>query len=140
MYYKKEKFTSEAFSAEQQINNIQECDLAIIEGSCPSTIQIGLEMTMILERGKPVIFLYKEGMSPLFINAISSIKLIKSEYTESDLEDTLGWCLEELDHISNRRFTFFISQEIEEFIRKTASKNKLSKSEFIRHLIKKEMK
>src|SRR5438105_3455468 len=77
---KNHEILPKSFSEEEQINSIQECDLAIIEGSCPSTIQIGLEIAMILERGKPVIFLYKEGMSPLFINTISSIKLIKSEY------------------------------------------------------------
>lgn len=127
-------------SEKEQINNILQCDVAVIEGSYPSTIQVGFETAMILEKGKPVIFLYKTGMSPFFINAIHSFKLIKSEYSENNLEDTLDWCFEELEHISNRRFTFFISPDIEDFLQKIAKRNKLSKSEFIRYLIKKEMR
>src|SRR3990170_5944701 len=43
---------------------VRECDCAVIEGSYPSTIQIGFEVGMILARGKPVVLLFKEGRDP----------------------------------------------------------------------------
>ncbi len=118
---------------------INQADFAIIEGSYPSTIHIGFEIGMILAHGKPVIFLYNDGKEPKFINEIFSPRLIRSGYTEFSVEDVLDWCMEEVKHHFNKRFTFFISPEIEDFLQKISNKN-FSRAEFIRSLIEKEMR
>jgi len=118
---------------------IKKSDFVIVEGSYPSTIQIGFETGMILWRGKPVVLLYKTAHDPVFINNLQSPRLIKSEYDDTNLEEVLDWCLEEVKELSNRRFTFFISPEIENFLDEVVSQNGTTRSEFIRGLIENEM-
>lgn len=118
---------------------ISECDLVIVEASYPSTIHIGFEIGMILSRGKPTILLFKEGKDPIYINEFYANKFVKSEYTEKSLEDVLAWCLDEIEHISNRRFTFFISTQIETFLDGVSKKKGISRSEYIRKLIEEKM-
>ncbi len=118
---------------------IKESDFVIVEGSYPSTIYIGFETGMILWRGKPVVLLYKTAHDPVFINNLQSPRLIKSEYDDTNLEEVLDWCLEEVKELSNRRFTFFISPEIENFLDEVVNQNGTTRSEFIRGLIEKEM-
>ena len=44
---------------------MDQADFAVIEGSFPSTLHIGLEISLVLERSKPVIILYKKGFKPV---------------------------------------------------------------------------
>lgn len=118
---------------------VTDCDVAVIEGSHPSSIHIGFEIAMILARGKPVVLLYREGQNPVFINDLYATKLIKSEYSEENLEDILDWCFRELEHITNRRFAFFVSPEIDDFLTKVSQDKDISRSEYIRMLIEREM-
>lgn len=119
---------------------ISECDLVIIEGSYPSTIHIGFELGLILSRGKPVVLLFERGKDPVLIDQLYSSRLVKSEYTDDNLSEILAWCLEEADKITSRRFTFFIPPDIEDFLDKIVTDKETSRSEYIRELIKREMK
>lgn len=119
---------------------LRECDLAIVEGSYPSTIHVGFELSLITATGKPLILLFKEGRDPAFITNGYANRLIKSEYSEETLEDTLTWCLDEAEKIANKRFTFFISPEIEAFLNNVVKKSNHSRSEYIRKLIEDEIK
>jgi len=118
---------------------IRECDLVIFEGSYPSTIHIGFELGLILAKGKPTVLLFQEGKDPTLISQIYSNRLVKSEYTEDNLEEVIAWCLEEVEKISHRRFTFYISPEIDEFLDRVSDKKTISRSKYIRALIEKEM-
>lgn len=118
---------------------ISECDLAIIEGSYPSNIHIGFELGLILSKAKPTILLFQANKNPVFINKFYSSRLIKSEYTPDNLEEVLDWCLKEAEDISNRRFTFYISPEIDSFLEKISNKG-ISRSEYIRDLIQAKIK
>jgi regulator of sigma D len=118
---------------------IKECDFAIAEVSKPSSAQIGFEIGMILSRGKPVAVLHKRDRDPVFINDLYCPKLIKSEYTEDNIEEVIDWCIDEVDAISNKRFTFYITPEIDMFLDKRSKAEKVSRSEMIRSLIDKEM-
>jgi len=119
---------------------INSCDLVLIEGSYPSTIHIGFELGLILARAKPVILLFLNEKDPIYISEMYSTRLVKSEYTENNLEDVLKWCLDEVDHVLNRRFTFFISPDIESFLEEISKVHKISRSEYIRNLIEDKMK
>lgn len=120
--------------------HLRECDLAIVEGSYPSTIHVGFEISLIAATGKPLILLFKEGKDPVYITNGYANRLIKSEYAEETLEDTLTWCLDEAEKIANKRFTFFISPEIEAFLNNVVKKSNHSRSEYIRKLIEDEIK
>lgn len=118
---------------------VSQCDVAIVEGSYPSSIEIGFEISNILTRGKPVILLYKSNKNPVFVNDLYSSRLIKSEYTEGNLNQVLDWCLEEVKFLSNKRFTFYITPDIDEFLESVSADKETTKSEFIRELILKQM-
>lgn len=116
------------------------CDCAIIEGSYPSSIHVGFEIGEILSRNKPVVLLYEDDCNPIFINELYSPRLIKSSYTKETIGETLSWCLEELEHVMSRRFTFFVSAQIDTFLDTIAKQHGVSRSEYIRMLIERQMK
>ncbi|OGY16566.1 MAG: hypothetical protein A2785_03165 [Candidatus Chisholmbacteria bacterium RIFCSPHIGHO2_01_FULL_49_18] len=118
---------------------IRECDFVLVEGSYPSTIHIGFEVGMALAQGKPVVLLFQQGHDPIFLNTFIANKLIKTEYDERDLQDILRWSVEEVEQLSSRRFTFFISSEIDEYLSQVAKGGSLSRSEYIRGLIEREI-
>lgn len=115
-------------------------DLAVVEGSYPSSIHIGFEIGAVAMRSKPIILLYEEGRDPVFVNALHYSRLIKSGYTKETLDEVLDWCLGELDHTMNRRFTFYVSPEIDEYLTEIVEKDDTSRSEYIRGLIERDRK
>lgn len=122
------------------LSYINNADLILIEGSYPSSIHIGFELGLALEKGKPIILLYKDGKNPVFINELYSNRLIKSEYTDKNIEEILKWCLKEAEQLTNRRFTFFISSEIESFLNNMSKQKNVNKSKYIRGLIEREIR
>lgn len=65
--------------------------------------------------------------------------MIKLEYSLKVIEEALDWGLEEAEQMLNRRFTFFISPEIDTFLDKISKKSGRSRSEYIRELIEEKM-
>lgn len=114
-------------------------DCMVVEGSYPSSIHVGFEVGEILSRNKPVVLLYEDDRNPIFVNELYSPRLIKSSYTKETIGETLSWCLEELEHVMSRRFTFFVSAEINTFLDTIAKQQGVSRSEYIRMLIERQM-
>jgi hypothetical protein len=119
---------------------IQKADVAVVEVSFPSTVHIGVEVGALIERSKPVICLYAKGHNPVFTSEFHSSRLIKLEYSIETIEDVLRWGFEEVEGMLNRRFTFFITPEIDAYLGKMSGKKGASRSEYIRELIEKEMR
>ena len=65
---------------------IKQSDLVVCEVSYPSTLNIGHEVSLALDKGKPVLALYQKNREPGVLLGISSEKLILMEYSENDLE------------------------------------------------------
>lgn len=107
--------------------------------SFPSTVNIGFDVSNVINQGIPVIAMYKKGEDPKFISPNYSSKMIKIEYTKDNLEEVLDWALNEIYLLINKRFTFFINPEIERFLNKVSKQKRISKSLYIRSLIKNEM-
>ncbi|MFW6110260.1 MAG: ribbon-helix-helix protein, CopG family [Patescibacteria group bacterium] len=118
---------------------VKDADCVVVEGSYPSTVHVGFELGMILSKHKPVILLHKRGSDPALINTHYYSRLIKSAYDDKNLEEVIDWCLEEVGSISKRRFTFYISPEIDGFLEQIANNSGTSRSEYIRDLIEKEI-
>ena len=119
---------------------LSDCDCAIFEASYPSSVHVGFDMGAALNRGKPIVILYQEKRNPVFIPEFYSPKIIKCEYDQASLERTVDWALAEAEKLSNRRFTFFISPEIENYLNEIIKEQNVSRSEFIRHLIEEKMR
>lgn len=118
---------------------VSKSDFAIAEISFPSTINIGFEVNKIIEHGKPVICLYKEGSDPAFISELHSKRIIKSSYTIETLPEVLAWAVGEVRELINRRFTFILSPDIDNFLDDSFENYGLTASDLIRDLIRKEM-
>lgn len=119
---------------------LRDSDICIAEISFPETVNIGFEVASILDRGKPVIALYRKGTDPVFITSDFSSRMIKVEYTPEDTETVLKWALEEAEQMLNRRFTFFVSPEIDNHLTKISQERSLPRSDYIRNLILQDMK
>lgn len=124
----------------QWVHYVSTADLVVVEGSYPSSIHVGFEMGAIAMRSKPIILLYRESRDPVFIHQLHYSRLIKSGYTKENLPEVLDWCLGELEHTMNRRFTFYVSPEIDEYLTTIVEQDDTSRSEYIRELIERDRK
>ncbi len=119
---------------------ITRADLMVCEVSFPSTINIGHEVTLALDKGKPVVALYQSGKEPGVLQGIHSDRFILMEYDEEDLDDVVGYGLEEAVEKIDIRYNFFISPKMVRFLDMVAKKKRLPKSVFLRNLIEEDMK
>lgn len=122
------------------LKNIAKADMVVAEVSFPSTINIGHEISVALEKGKPVIALYTEGkVSPFFLG-IKSDKFIYMKYSFSNLKSVLQESIETLEGLSDTRFNFYISPEIGRYLDWISQNKKLPRAVFLRSLLEKAMK
>lgn len=125
---------------EQILEGLQEADLAVFEVSFPSTLHIGHEISLALQRGKPIIALYKIGHEPSFFLGLKEEKLLWLEYEEETLKDTLIHALSYISEQVNVRFNLFLSSRLSTYLEVVCESEKISKSKFIRDLITNHMK
>lgn len=114
---------------------ISEADLVVAEVSYPSTLNVGHEITMALERGKPIIALYLQGKNSVFFDGLRSEKFIYEEYTPTTLESILKQSLDLAQDSSDVRFNFIISPSLLEYLDWIAKTKKLPRSVYLRKLI-----
>jgi len=119
---------------------IDSSDLVVVEASFPSTLSIGHEITLSLEKSRPVIILYKKGKEPTFLMGLKNEKIIWAEYTDESLEKVLISSIEKAKMKMDVRFNFFVSPKILAYLDWIAQKRMIPRSVFLRNLIEKEMK
>ena len=119
---------------------LKQMEVCVADISFPSTVNIGFEIASILNRGKPVIALYRKKTDPVFVSPEFSQRMIKAEYDLENVAQVLGWALEEAEQQINRRFTFVISPEIDIFLKKVVDEKGISRSEYLRDLVLREIK
>jgi hypothetical protein len=118
---------------------VRQADIAVIEASYPSSVMVGTGIAALVERGKPTIVLYVSGRDPIFTNEIYSSRLIKVQYSQQTLDDVLPWALDEAKQWMERRFTMIIPGDQDSYIDMMSKKKQVSRSEYIRDLIKQDM-
>ena len=118
-------------------HHMQCCELAVLEGSMPVSIAVSYDLGRLIERSKPIIFLYENETDRRLLTARD--KMVVSQYSQEDLGEVLDWAFSEVKHNLYRRFTFFISPKIDTFLDFIVKKQKISRSEYIRDLIEKNM-
>lgn len=120
---------------------IKSSDVLIAEISEKSTT-VAQQIVYALENNIPVWCLYEESNKnavPAFISTRKDKKLRISEYKESNLVNILE---KGMKNYSRRevKFNFYLSQEMNDFLEKQATRQKAPKSEVVRNLILKIMK
>ncbi len=122
----------------QVLKWIGEVDLVVVEASYQS-LSIGHEISLALERGKPVIVLYSEGQAPHFLVGVQSEKLLVEKYSLSDLDkvlkDSINYAVEQQD----TRFNFFISPRHQHYLDWISRKRMVPRAVHLRKLLEADM-
>jgi hypothetical protein len=119
---------------------INRSEVVLAEVSFPSTINIGHEVSLALDLGKPTIAIYQKGREPGILQGIDSEKFVLLEYGEDDLKSVLEYGIEEAQQRMDVRFNFFVSPQISNYLDAIAKKKKLPRAVYLRRLIEEDMK
>ncbi len=118
---------------------LNKADVVVAEASFPSTVHVGHEISLALEKGKPVVVLFMKGKAPVFLQGIVSDKLFVQEYTDTDLENVVVDTVEFASQQQDTRFNFFISPRIASYLDWIAKTKKTPRAVYLRDLIQKRM-
>lgn len=118
---------------------INTADFLVAETSFPS-ISVGYEISMALDRGKPVLILYSEGDAPALFAFHENERIVCEKYTQGTLPAIIADFLHFVRGEADTRFTFFISSKHASYLAKMGKKNRVPKSVYLRSLIDKDMK
>ncbi len=119
---------------------IASCDVVVAEVSFPSTLHIGHEITLALEKGKPVLGLYREGYEPSFFLGLQDEKLVWVKYTDNSLAEDIKYAMELISEKIDTRFNFFISPKIGAYLDWVSKKRRVPRAVYLRRLIEEDMK
>lgn len=121
------------------IKSVQMADICVFEVTCHS-IGVGFCIEKSLEMNKPTVVLYFENNRPIFLSGVDDEKLLVREYTNGNYKKVIREALKIARERRDRRFNFFISPKLLEYIEKASSAEGISKSKFIRNLIIRKMR
>ena len=119
-------------------DSINSSDFLVAETSFPS-ISVGYEISMALDRGKPVLILYSEGDPPSLFAYHENEKIVSEKYTPESLPVIIADFLQFVRGEADTRFTFFISSKQAAYLAKQGKKNRVPKSVYLRSLIDRDM-
>lgn len=119
---------------------ISEADVIVAELSFPSTLNVGHEVTLAIEKGKPVIGLYASGKQSMFFQGIKSEKFVYEEYTPETLDKVLEDALKYAQENSDTRFNFIVPHSILDYLDWVSQHKNLPRSVYLRNLIEQDMK
>lgn len=125
---------------ETSLKNINRADLVVVEISFPSTVNVGHELSVALDKGKPVVALFRDDRDPIFLRGRDEDKLYIFPYNEDDLENVIRAGIEYASEQQDTRFNFFISPAIGNYLDWIAKKRKLPRAVYLRKLIEEDMK
>lgn len=115
-------------------------EVVIAEVSYPSTVNIGYQVSLALDLGKPVVALYQPNRQPGVLQGIDAEKFVLVEYTPDDLKSTLEYGLDEAQTRIDVRFNFFIPPNIGSYLDAIAKKKRIPRAVYLRRLIEEDMK
>jgi len=111
-------------------------DCVVVEVSFPS-ISIGFEISLALSLGKPVLILYTKD-APSLLSSYENEKLMCMQYNIHELKNILEDFLNYVHGNTSRRFTFFVSSQIDAYLESVSRKKHIPKAVYIRNLIEKD--
>lgn len=127
-----------------RMKEIASADVCVLEISYPS-LGMGQILQECIRQEKPVIALYRVDNNwdnkPYFVQGIedNESRVLLREYLEEEVFDILRDALIELKELLTIRFTMLMPADLNKYLSKINEKRGVSKSEFIRELIRKEM-
>jgi len=118
----------------KKIEDIQKADICVFECSAHS-LSVGFVVQKSLELSKPTVVLYYKDNDPEFLEGVDDEKLIIRSYDETNYKEVIKEALTEAENQRDKRFNFFISPYLLNFLNRAAKDQGVTKSTFIRNLI-----
>jgi len=125
---------------QKSLELISECDIAFFEVSFPSTIRIGYETSVALERKKPVVALYLQNKESVYFTGINKEKMFLSDYRDFDLEAVVREAIRYGASQTETRYNLYLSSRHIAHLEKISSETKIPRSAYIRKLIENDIK
>lgn len=120
------------------MSNIQSSDVVIVEASIHS-LAIGYIVEKALELSKQVIVLYTQNNEPFFFSGNTNERLQLIEYSLENISMLLKEAIDYAYNGQDVRFNMIFTNKMNNFVKKTAKSQNISKASYIRSLIYKEM-
>lgn len=124
----------------KSLRRVAVADLVVVEISFPSTVNVGHELSVALEKGKPVVALYRNDRNPIFLHGIENDKLILVPYTNDDLETVLMNALAYSSEQQDVRFNFFVSPDIQHYLDWVSRYKRTPRAVYLRELLENDMR
>ena len=118
----------------RKLQAIQESDICVFEASFHA-LGVGFLIQRALDNAKPTIVLYYKKNVPMFLSGLTDEKLIIREYGDKDLRKVLKESLELARERRDKRFNFFLSPKLLEYLEDASTKEGVTKSKLIRDMI-----
>lgn len=123
----------------KRLHYLHQSDINVFEATIPS-LSTGLLIEKSLDMNKPTLVFYYKKNTPVLISGIEDEKLILAEYDDGNIAQVVRDTINKTNQIRDKRFNFFISPTLLEYLERKSKENGITKSTFIRRLILKHMK
>jgi nucleoside 2-deoxyribosyltransferase len=122
----------------KMVEMISKCDLCVAEVST-SSLSVGHEITIAVEKGKPVIAFHDKKITPNLIKGINSEKFQTVAYDKDNLDEAVRSALDKARSNMDIRFNFFISPKINEYLDWISRVKRVPRAVYLRELVEKEI-
>lgn len=119
---------------QKMIKLLKESDINIFDCSHPNS-STGFQISKSLEFNKPTIALYHHDFVPEFINSIFEEKFLSGPYDKENLRTVLHTLLKKAQLLADKRFNFFISPSLLNYLNHMSHEFGMTKSTYLRNLI-----
>jgi len=121
------------------VKSIQAADICVFEASTPS-FGVGFLIQRSIDYSKPTIVLYYKNDTPFFLSGIEDDKLIIKSYDEENYKNVIKSALESAREKRDKRFNFFLSPKLLQYIDDVSRERGITKSKLLRDMIVKHMR
>lgn len=119
---------------------INQADAVVLEVSFPSTLHIGHELSLAIEKNKPVLALYHYEREPSFFLGLQHERVYWADYTDWNISQTLEQGLNFAQSQSDSKFNFSLKAHQATFLDNVAKQYNMPKSSYLRQLIEDDIK
>jgi len=116
------------------VRSIQKADICIFEASTPS-FGVGFLIQRSIDYSKPTIVLHTDSKTPYFLSGIENEKLIIRSYNNANYKKVLKKALGQAREKRDKRFNFFLSPKLLQYINDASKERGITKSKLLRDMI-----
>ena len=126
--------TTKAIPYQKMLKLLKESDINIFDCSLPNS-STGFQISKSLEFNKPTIALYHHDASPEFVSAVFEEKFLSGSYNKDNIKTVLHSLLKKAQLLADKRFNFFISPSLLNYLNMMSHEFGMTKSTYLRNLI-----